>query len=184
MRSRVIPRILPVMKTFPKLALTCTILDLEDRAIELRRRSTQFSILEPVLVTREMDSKLLRPERYLLVATKAWKRRTLKDIISNERIIDLDPTGLMSFSYLRKFKLLDLAQTDRHFVNNTESLTELIVAGHGYGVLTEEFAKPYLSQGDLIALNGEKTYENLLALAWYPRTEPPAYFSAITKAIQ
>ncbi len=40
---------------------------------------------------------------------------------------------------------------EHHFVNNTESLIELVVAAVGYGVLTSEFARPYLAHGCLVA---------------------------------
>jgi LysR family transcriptional regulator (chromosome initiation inhibitor) len=184
MRSRVIPQCLPVMETFPQLLVSCNILDLGSRADELRNGSAQLAILEPEHVSREMDSKLLKPERYLLVGSARWKKRDLKDILRSERIIDFDPTDTMSFNYLRKFKLLELARTERHFVNNTESLATLLIAGRGYGVLTAEFAKPYLERGELAPLNSGLALENPLALAWYPRQQAPGYFSALVRAIK
>ena len=184
MRSRVIPQCVPVMREFSRLLVTYSISDLESRAEELRSGRVQLAILEPENVAREMDSKLLKPERYLLVGAPKWKGRPLKEIIRAERVIDFDPTDQMSFSYLRKFKLLEFANAERHFVNNTESLTDLLKAGLGYGVLTSEFAKSYLDRGELIALNSGQVYENLLALAWYPRPQCPSYFSALLKEIR
>ena len=77
-----------------------------------------------------------------------------------------------------------MVQPERHFVNNTESIARLFVAGFGYGVLTEEFARPYIKSGELHLLNQKKTHQNDIALAWYSRPEQPNYFSALIDAIE
>ena len=38
-------------------------------------------------------------------------------------------------------------------------------------------------QDELIVLNAGNIYETTSALAWYPRYEPPLYFSALVNAI-
>jgi hypothetical protein len=42
----------------------------------------------------------------------------------------------------------------------------MIVEGYGYGVLTEEFCKPYVDINELHILNLNKKYESQLVLAW------------------
>jgi LysR family transcriptional regulator, chromosome initiation inhibitor len=183
LRSRIVPQCLPVMKAFPELVMTFDLIDIETWGADLRSGKAQLALLPPNQVGREMDSKRLRPENYLLVASPAWAKRPLKEIISEERIIDFDPTDQMSFAYLKNFGLSDLNRRERHFVNNTESLVTLFKAGMGFGVLTAEFAEPYLRKGELISLNANRRFENPQALAWYPRPQMPAYFKALVKAI-
>lgn len=183
MRSRIIPACLPVMKKWKNLLLSFQISDDPRLTAELRSGTSQLVIVSPEEVAREMDSKLLKPESYLLVATSRWKARSLSEVIGNERIIDFNPSDQMSFQYLRQFGLLDRAKKDRYFANSTEAICEMFCAGLGYGVLTLEFAEPWLRQGKLIALNGKKYLENRLALAWYPRPQRAPYFDTLIKTV-
>lgn len=182
-RSRVIPQCLPVLKIYPKLLMRFDVNDIENRLNALRSGDAQFAIVQSEDVMPEVEAKVLKPERYILVCSKAWKKRKLRDIIQSERIVDFDPTDQLTFKYLKHFNLLKLAKHDRHFVNRTDSLALMIAKGFGYGILTIEFAKPYLEQGQLISLNNGKIYENLMNLVWYRRPEPPKYFSALIQAI-
>jgi DNA-binding transcriptional LysR family regulator len=131
-----------------------------------------------------MESRLLKPERYVLVASPTWKGRPLKEIVRSERIIDFDPTDPMTHAYLKKHHLLEHARAERHFANNTESVAEMIAQGLGYGVLTAEFAKVRVEAGQLTVLNQGQPLENAMALAWYPRAQPPRYFLGLLKAIR
>ncbi|MGZ3698653.1 MAG: LysR family transcriptional regulator [Bdellovibrionota bacterium] len=171
-----------VVKDFPELLLSWDANDLENRLEELKTGRAHLAILPPHQVGRELDSKLLRPERYLLVATRRWKKRSLTEILRTERIIDFDPSDRMTRNYLERHRLPP-GRPGRHFINNNEALGELFAQGLGYGVLTEEVAQPWLRRGQLIALNSAKVLENRLALAWYPRPEMPAYFRALVDAI-
>ena len=183
MNSRVIHHCLPLMTTYPNLLLTFNINDIEDKVQLLRVGECQFAILEREAVMPEMEYKVLAPERYVLVCTKAWKHRSLQAIIGEERIIDYDASDEMTFNYLRHYGLIEGARHDRHYVNRTDAMAMMLVAGSGYGVLTAEFSAPYVSQGQLHILNQGEIYENALALAWYKRPEPPGYFTALIQAI-
>jgi LysR family transcriptional regulator, chromosome initiation inhibitor len=183
MHSRVIPQCLPVMKKFKRLLIHFDINDTENRHKDLRAGHCQLAIIQQEDVEREMASKKLAPERYVLVCTVQWKNRKLSDIIKNERIIDFNPSDQMTFNYLKHFDLFDAAHHDRHFANRTESLAYLLTQGLGYGVLTIEFCQPYIAAKVLIVLNRNKIYVNQLALAWFARTEPPKYFSTLINAI-
>lgn len=183
MRARVIPQCFAVMKQFPNLLIHFAINDMEDRVQSLRAGESQLAIIRQEDVTAEMESKTLKPERYVLVCTRAWQQRKLSDIIRNERIIDYDPNDQVTFNYLKHFKLFSHARHDRHFVNRTDALATMLAAGLGYGVLGIEFSKPYIENRELIVLNSGKIYQNTLALAWYTRPESPSYFSALIKAI-
>lgn len=183
MISRIIPNCMPLMKKFPMLYITFDINDTDDTIKELRTGISQFSIMSPDKVTRDMESKNITPEKYLLVCTSHWKNKKFHDILRTERIIDFDESDKTTLNYLKQFNLSKFAQTDRLFVNRTESLCKMLYEGYGYGVLTKEFAEPFLKNGELIALNSGKTFENPLSLAWYSRPKPPQYFLAILETI-
>lgn len=184
MSSRIIPQSMRVMKQFPQLLIT---FDVNDDSIyrldALRTGASQFAILEPENLIREMQHKKLQDEKYLLVGSHRWKKRKTPDIIQSEKIIDFDENDPTTFNYLKKFKLFNLALKERLFVNRTESLVQMIENEFGYGVLTEEFSKPYLHNKQLIQLNDGKIFRNELTLAWYNRPHPPNYFSHIIETI-
>lgn len=171
------------MKTFPMLYITFDINDTDDIIKELRSGASQFSIMSPDKITRDMESKSITPEEYLLVCTSRWKNRKLHDILRKERIIDFDESDKTTLNYLKQFNLSKYAQLDRLFVNRTESLCKMFHEGYGYGVLTKEFATPFLKNKDLITLNSGKTFENPLSLVWYSRPKPLQYFSSVLEAI-
>jgi LysR family transcriptional regulator (chromosome initiation inhibitor) len=183
MISRIIPQCLPIMKKFPMLYITFDINDTDDIVTQLRCGTSQFAILEPDKVTRDMEFKSISPEEYLLICTNQWKSRKLLDIIKSERIIDFDEKDKTTLNYLKQFDLLKYSQTDRLFVNRNESLFQMFLEGYGYGVLTKEFAAPHLKIGNLIKLNSGKAFEHSLSLVWYSRPKPPQYFLAILEAI-
>ena len=183
MTSRVIPQCVPVMRHFKNLLMQYDINDLEIREKALRVGDAQFAILQQENLAPEMEYKILKPERYVLVCTADWKNRKVKDILKKERIIDYDSTDKMSFNYLKHFELFDNVNHDRHFVNRTDSLATLLCNGFGYGVLTTEFSEPYVQNKQLMILNKGKIFENNMVLAWYARHEAPAYFAAIVDAI-
>ncbi len=183
MHSRIMPQCFPLLKKFPHLLLQFDINDVESGAKKLRNGFVQLAVVPREEVAPEMMSKLLKSERYVLVCSKQWKNRKLHDIIQHERIVDFDHSDQLTYQYLKHFNLLESARHDRHFANRTEGLAMMLMAGLGYGLLTTEFSKPYLDKGQLIMLNGGKMYENVMALAWYTRPEPPQYFSALINAI-
>jgi len=183
MRSRILPQCFPIMKEFPNLLMQFDINDLENRVRSLRAGESQLAVIERENVAPEMEHKLLRPERYVLVCASSWKNRKLRDIIQTERIIDYDPVDRVTYNYLKHFELLEVAQHERYFANRTDLLAMMLTAGFGYGVLALEFSRPYIERKELIVLNAGKIFENVMALAWYARPEPPKYFSALVEAI-
>lgn len=184
MRSRVAPKVQDLLQKYQKLAVEMKISDYEDAAEVLKKGGVQFAILSPDKVSREMDSKLLKAEEYVLVAPKKWAKKKLVDILAQERLIDFDSTDLTSFRYLQKFQLSHSVKGARHFVNNNEVLLEMLVKALGYGVLTKEFAQKYSSQANICILNDGKSMDNRLALAWYPRPQPLPYFKDFISSLK
>lgn len=183
LRSRFIRGLVPALKRFPMLRVTLYLSDTLSGMERLRTGEAHLAVVRRDEVVNEVDSKILKPERYVLVGPPQWKGRSLKDILAHEAIIDFDPTDMMTFDYLRKFDLLDLWRGDRHYANNTDALAALITEGLGFSVLSEEFAEHCIQKGHLIHLNGKKAFEYPIALAWYPRKEMPPWLSTVIEAL-
>jgi DNA-binding transcriptional LysR family regulator len=130
-----------------------------------------------------MDSKRLKPDKFVLVAPAVWKKRKWSDILESEKIIDFDENDSTTMDYLKKYRLLGQAKPTRIFVNSNEAIIRLFSGAIGYGTLTEEVAKPHLDSGRLITLNNGAVMEAPHALVWYPRPQMPGYFRELVKSI-
>ena len=184
MTSRITDLVGDLYSAWPNLHLHLIIDDATDRLKLVRSGNAALAIVPPEQVPNEMDSKMLKPDRYVLVASAKWKGRRLADILENERIIDFEENDPTTMNYLKKFDLIGKVKRPRIFTNNNESIIKLFSRGVGFGTLTQEIAKPYLDSGAITLLNGGAIMEDPLALAWYPRPEMPKYFKAIVQAIK
>lgn len=182
LRSRVIPTLIKLKTRFPLLRFRFDLSDTESNVDKLKTGHSDFAILEHHQVTREMDSKILKAERYSLYGPASWKRRLLPDIIKTEAIVDFDSSDNMTFNLLEKYKLKNLANKERHYANNTDALISMITSELGYSVLTDECALPLIKKGELVKL-GDLFFDYKIALAWYPRAEKPDYFQSIIKSL-
>lgn len=180
--TRIAMDIQPLFEQFPFLKLNLQSEDHENLIEMIRRGEADAAIVSPKDVPNEMDSKLLKPDRYLLVASSRWKERKLSDILKHERIIDFYESDDTTHKYLKNFDLK--ATRDRLYINENEALIRMFSAGIGFGTLTESIAESHLKSGKLIALNRGKTIDDPLALAWYPRPRRMDYFEALVKAIK
>ncbi|MFN3455268.1 MAG: LysR family transcriptional regulator [Pseudobdellovibrio sp.] len=184
LRSRVIPCFIPLQKKFPRLRFRFDLSDTTQNQEKLKKGLCDLAILEHHEVTKEMDSRILKPERYKLYVPVQWKKRKLLDIIESESIVDFDPEDKMTFLYLDKYKLKVKADTaHRHFANNTDALMSMIQAGCGYSVLSEEFAKNAAKDGLLHDIAPHQFYDYKIALAWYHRPEMPEYLNGVIKSL-
>lgn len=184
MRTRIIPHCIPVLQQHPNLRINFKVEDSETRHLALKAGEADLVVIAPEHVSLEMENKALQPEKYLLVGPKAWAKRPLHDILTQENIIDFDPSDQMTFHYLRQYQLFEQCRKDRHYANNLENLVELVSQGIGYTVLTQEFYQRFTEHKQLMLLNGGKAYHNDIRLCWYGRPEMPVYFQAIIQAIQ
>jgi LysR family transcriptional regulator, chromosome initiation inhibitor len=182
--TRVINQILPLQQSRVNWLLNCVINDEVDRVQSLRSGLADLAIVAPDFVPNELDSKLLKPDRYVLVATNRWKARKLSHILSAERMIDFHQNDYTTLNYLKKFKLNSRINPSRIFANSNEIIIKMFVAGIGYGSLTLEVAKPFLDSGDLIVLNDGSAHEERQAMCWYPRPQMPGYFQMIVDSIK
>ncbi len=184
MTARIADLCIKLYSDHPNLYLNFIINDDADRLNLVRAGDASLAIVSPLKVPNEMDSKLLKPDKYILVAAAKWKGRRLSEVLENERVNDFDKNDQTTLNYLKKFELVSKIKKPRLFANNNEAIIKLFVQGVGFGTLTQEIAKPYLESGDLIALNQSAIMEDELALTWYPRPEMPGYFKAIIQAIK
>ena len=180
--ARVADDVARLYKAFPFMRLCLRADDHADRIEMIRRGEADLAIVSPIAVPHEMDSKMLRPDRYLLVVSADWKGRKIAEIVERERAIDFEESDSTTAAYLSRFGWA--ARRERLFVNDNEALIRLIAAGIGFGTLTESVAAPHLASGRLVALNRGQAFEDPLALAWYPRPKKMDYFEATIKAIR
>lgn len=183
LRSRVIPNLLSQKSKYPKVRFRFELSDKNENQEKLKTGQCDLAILEHHEVTKEMDSRILRAERYKLYVPKMWKKRKLLDIVENEAIIDFDPSDRMTFQYLEKYRLKNKAQPNRHYANNTDALLSMIELGAGYSVLSEEFAKDAIKKGEIVDISPDQYFDYKIALAWYHRPEMPEYFRRLLQAI-
>lgn len=184
MRTRAIPNLIPVLKKFPFLRVQFDLLDLQSAIHKLKSGESQIIIVSKEKVALEMDSKIIKAERYILVGPYEWKKRGIKDIVKNEVIIDFDKNDQYSFDFLKSHGLYELALKSRHFVNNTDGLASLISLGAGYSVVAEDIALPLIENKELSNLMPGKYLElKDMCLAWYPRPQMPNYMAEIIKFI-
>lgn len=183
LRSRVIPNLLSQKAKYPKVRFRFDLSDGIENQEKLKTGQCDLAILEHQEVTKEMDSRILRAERFKLYVPKAWKKRKLLDVVENEAIIDFDPSDRMTYQYLEKYRLKNKAQPNRHYANNTDALLSMIEMGVGYSVLAEDFAKDAIKKGEIVDISPDQFFDYKIALAWYYRPEMPEYFKAIIKAI-
>jgi DNA-binding transcriptional LysR family regulator len=184
LRSRVIPNLTQLKKNFPLMRFRFDLSDVDSNVDKLKSGACDFALLEHHQVTREMDSKIIKAERYCLYGPASWKRRLLPEIIQTESIVDFNSNDQMTFLFLEKYKLKARSLKERHYANNTDAIASLVSFGVGYSVFSEEFAKPFVKKNELLELASDYFYDHKMALAWYPRSEKPEYFQAIIKAIQ
>jgi LysR family transcriptional regulator, chromosome initiation inhibitor len=183
LRSRVIPNLSETSRKNKNLRFRFDLSDTESNSDKLKTGFCDLAILEHHDVTKEMDSKILKAERYKLYVATSWKRRTFTDIITNESIIDFNSKDMMTLNYFEKYKLKSKVKKQRHYANNTDALTSMIASGMGYSVLSEEYAAPHIKKGELFDISPSQFFDFKIALAWYHRPHMPEYFRHITKSI-
>lgn len=181
--GRVVPRCSEILKKWPSLNLRFVIDSNANRLNQLKRGSCDLAFVFPHEVGLELDSKLVKPVEYLLVATPKWKGRSLKEILETEKLLAYHPDDTTGLDYLRTFNLLESFKRSKFCVSENITLIRLLELGLGFGVLPKEIAESLIAGGRLVSLNQGRSYKIPFALAWYPRREMPDYFREIVKMI-
>lgn len=184
MRTRVTPILTPLLKNFPFLTCTLNIDDNDEGLSSLKTGKADFAILPRAQVVDELDSKLLSPEKYILVGSKKWKDRAIQEIVEEESIVDFNPADAHTYNFLKKHRLFNRARKERHFINNTDGIAALVIEGGGYTVLSQGFVASMPQKDKLIDLGKGKTVDVEYALAWYPRHEMSPYIKELISQIK
>ncbi len=174
----------PLYAKYPFLRLHLQSDDHSDLIEKVRRGETDLAVVDPDIVPNEMDSKVLKSDRYLLVATPSWKKRRLQDILESERIIDFYESDQTTKKYLKTFGIESLVKQSRLFVNENQALIRYFMSGVGFGTLTESVAKPFVDSGKLFCLNRGQAMEDRLALVWYPRPHKSEFFEELVRLVK
>lgn len=181
--GRVVPRYREIARNWPNLNLRFVIDANANRLNQLKRGACDLAFVFPHEVGLELDSKLVKPVEYLLVATSEWKNRRLKQILKSEKLLAYHPADTTGIDYLKTFHLMDGLGRSRFCVNENVTLIRLLERGLGFGVLPREIAEPLIHEKKLVTLNQGRSYKIPFALAWYPRREMPDYFREIVQMI-
>jgi LysR family transcriptional regulator, chromosome initiation inhibitor len=182
--TRIAENCLPLYSKYPFLRLHLKSDDHSNLIESIKRGEADLAVVSGEHVPYEMDSKLLKPDRYLLVACAKWKNRELNDILASERAIDFYESDSTTQDYLKHFNLDKNMRMNRLFVNENQALAKYIAAGVGYGTLTETVAKNYLEEGSLVRLHRGQSFNQSLALVWYPRSHHIPYFEDIVRSVK
>jgi len=182
--GRVVPRYREIIHKWPNLNFRFVVDSNANRLNQLKRGTCDLAFVFPHEVGLELDSKLVRPVEYLLVATAQWKTRSLKDILETEKLLAYHPDDTTGIDYLRSFHLLHRFKRSRFCVSENITLMRLLEFGLGFGVLPKEIAEPLIRENKLTSLNHGRSYKIAFALAWYPRKEMPDYFREVVRMIK
>jgi LysR family transcriptional regulator (chromosome initiation inhibitor) len=182
--GRVVPRYSEIVRKWPNLNLRFVIDSNANRLNQLKRGACDLAFVFPNEVSLELDSKLIKPVEYLLVATPEWKSRPLKEILRTEKLLAYHPGDTTGLDYLRTFKLLEHFKRTRLCVSENITLIRVLELGLGFGVLPREIAEPLINENKLAPLNQGRSHKIAYALAWYPRREMPDYFREIVRMIK
>jgi DNA-binding transcriptional LysR family regulator len=182
--GRVVPRYSEMAQRWPNLNLRFVVDSNANRLNQLKRGDCDLAFVFPHEVGLELDSKIVKPVEYLLLAPSKWKSRPLKEILGTEKLLAYHPSDTTGLDYLRTFNLLEHFKRSRFCVSENITLIRLLELGLGFGVLPKEIAEPLIHEGKLVSLNQGRSYKIPFALAWYPRKEMPDYFREIIQMIK
>jgi len=182
--GRVVPRYSEIAHKWPNLNLRFVIDSNANRLNQLKRGTCDLAFVFPHEVGLELDSKLVKPVEYILVATSRWKGRPLKEILETEKLFVYHAGDTTGTDYLKAFNLLDRFKRSRFCVSENITLIRMLELGLGFAVLPKEIVEPLIDENKLAPLNQGRPYKISFALAWYPRREMPPYFREIVQMIK
>lgn len=183
LQGRVLPAVNEMMKKYPQLLFEVLYRNNDEPQQLLKNGKAQLAILPEEKIAKELESKILSPEEFILVGCKKWQQRKLTDILKTEKIIDFEASDNMTFTYLKHYKLLKHVNHERHFADHPEAIAELVSKGRGYTVLEKSFAEPLLKSNKLVCLNKGKQYNNSIGIVWYARPQSINYLEDLISAI-
>src|SRR5688572_1356597 len=157
--GRVAPRYGEMARKWPNVNLRFVIDSNANRLNQLKRGACDLAFVFPHEVGLELDSKLIKPVEYVLVAPAGWRSRSLKQILGTEKLLAYHPDDTTGLDYLKTFSLLGHFKRSRLCVNENVTLIRLLELGLGFGVLPKEIAEPLVNEGRLTCLNQGRSHK-------------------------
>ena len=183
MKWRVIPALNKLSKTSPWLRFELNYSDSMSGVEAIKENKTQIAIIPKTELTLELDSKVLRPQRYFLVVPDSWRSREIQEIVENEAIFDYDEKDRTTYSYLDKYNLNLPNKGLRHLVSSPEGIADFVRLEMGYTVSTDDLIGALPKNSGISVINPEHFIEYEIVLAWHPRDPMPLYFQKTIDAI-
>ena len=183
LRSRVIPHLSTITKKSPQLRFSIDLTHPKSSLEKLKTAACDFIALEQHEVTREMDSKKLKSEKYGFFGPASWKNRKPTDFLKNENLIQIENFSQATSHFLEKYDLKTKIHNYRHSINDIDAALSMAAAKIGFCVSPIELADTFIKKNQLIQLAPNYFYEKKISLAWYPRPEMSEHFKAIIQII-
>ena len=174
--SKLLPLLEKLRTTHPNLFFDFDVNDSDDKLLKLKENKTDFIIIPRQMVPLELDSKLLKKKRYVLVGGSEHKKN-----LSDLTIIDYSKLDPFTDMFFKKLKIKYNPSKDRHYINNTLMIPRLIESNIGVAVLDEDHFKQAKKDHTIFNLYPKKYYEIEWAIAWMPRLEMPEYLKKIVE---
>ena len=180
LQSRVIPKLFSLSQKFQNIKLNMIDCSYGDSLKRLKDGSSTFAFLSPEQSTRELKTKIIKPQVYRLYASKNLKLK--KDFLSQCPLI-IDSTHLQLFeSFISNNKIKLLKNQKTHLSNELLMTQHLVKQGLGFSFLSEDFVKSNPTK-DLINVLPNSYIEEKMILGWYHRSKMPDYFKAMIESI-
>ena len=172
--SKLLPLPDKLKPNYPNLFFDFDVNDSDDKLLKLKENKTDFIIIPREMVPLELDSKLLKKKRYILVGGSEHKKN-----LTNLTIIDYSKLDPFTDMFFKKIKIKHNPSKERHYINNTLMIPKLIESNIGVAVLDEDHFKQAKKDHTIFNLYPKKYYEIEWAIAWMPRLEMPEYLKKI-----
>lgn len=178
MFSKILPLAPKLKADFPGLHFSFLANDNDDRFALLKKGTVDFAILPREDVALEMDSKLLKKRRYVLVGGKKAAKEK-----KNFTIIDFSEKDPFTDTFFKTLGIPYDKTKERHVLNNTLMFPSLLEKDIGVAVLDQDHFEEAKKSHDIYNIFPTKRFEIEWALAWLPRTEMSTYFKKIIDSI-
>lgn len=154
----------------------------------LKSGTCDLAIIKKKQITREMDYKVLKPERYKMYVSKNLKKKNKKldEIIAEYPLIDSERSREIAELFFRqllsaqKLHLWMQGYHQFHKTANLELTIALVENELGYAILPEEIAH---KKRDIVDVSLNHFIELKHYLAWSPRSEMPTYMKQVINCI-
>jgi DNA-binding transcriptional LysR family regulator len=184
LRFRLLPALIPILRDYSFLIPQIQFVDQPVWVDLLKSGKAQLAILPQTALVPELETKLLKPEQFVLLGPRKWANRSIQDIVKVERNIQFGCEDRFVLRYLEHFEIANSIRPEKYLVNNNEAMADLVQNGLGYALVSKEMAKRFLERCDVCLLNQGRSIEQPIALAWYSRPQASDYWKVMVRSIK